>query len=47
MTVYPVNNPDIIPQNFFPCGAIAKKKQTQNIYNLDTIAAAWLRAILS
>ena len=29
------------------CGAIAKKKQTKNVYNLDTIAAAWLIAILS
>ena len=35
-----------IPKNF-PCGPIAKKKQTKNVYNLDTIAAAWLRAILS
>ena len=25
--------PDIIPPKIFPCGAIAKKKQTQNIYN--------------
>ena len=31
----------------FPCGAISKKKQTKNVYNLDTIAAAWLRAVLS
>ena len=35
-----------IPKNF-PCGAIVKKKQTKKIYNLDTIAAAWLIAILS
>jgi len=34
------------PKNF-PCGAIAKKKQTQNIYNLVTKAAARLRAILN
>jgi hypothetical protein len=25
--------PDTIPPKIFPCGAIAKKKQTQNIYN--------------
>jgi hypothetical protein len=31
----------------FPCRPIAKKKQTKNVYNLDTIAAAWLIAILS
>ena len=34
--VYPVNNPDIIPQKIFPCGAIAKKKHTQIIYILKT-----------
>jgi hypothetical protein len=30
--VYSVNNSDIIPQNIFSCGEIAKKKHTQNIY---------------
>ena len=34
--VYPVNNPDIIPQKIFPCGAIAKKKHTQKIYIIST-----------
>ena len=33
--MYSVNNPDIIPQKIFPCGAIAKKKHPENIYNLD------------
>jgi hypothetical protein len=42
-----VCNSDIIPKNISPCGAIAKKNHTQNIYNLDTITAAGLRAILN
>jgi hypothetical protein len=37
---------DIIPKTISPCGAHDKKKQTQKIYNLDTIAAARLGAIL-
>jgi hypothetical protein len=42
-----VCNSDIIPKKISHCGAIAKKKHTQNIYNLDTIAAAGLRPILN
>ena len=42
-----VCNSNIIPKNISTCGAIAKKNHTQNIYNLDTITAAGLRAILN
>ena len=42
-----VCNSDIIPKKISPCGAIAKKNHTQNIYNLDTIAATGFRAILN